>query len=208
MFESIKPIIKYKHIILMFIVIILLLVAFKRGVMRNMVEGFESTTGLFDSLLNAKSETDTLINDVFTSITADSVTINKSIISDKNISIDGDLNCANLKVSGKITIGGTTLEETELKKIKGSRNVGGWSVDEENDATSILINGFVELQSYEDNRWDYVWLLPGWQITLWENANKTQVIDTFVNTSTYKPMKYELSKRNNASAYELNFVGY
>jgi hypothetical protein len=110
-----------------------------------------------------------------------------------------------LVVQGNIQVGGQTLTEDDIKRMKSMRSVAGWAIDGDN-STAILMEGSWKLNNNETmdawtcDRWDIAYVFKGWKVTFWDGANfdggtasienKTDVVKKIQNLGNW-PCSYK-----------------
>jgi len=119
-----------------------------------------------------------------------------------------------MKVNAKLCVGGTCINEDDLKKMKSSRMIGGYAVDgggstiplEEGGWWNLCCEGNQKYNAWSNDAWDVVFLYRGWKAQFSEHPSGKGWVKTYENKN--ENVKKFHPPGNRISSYKLWWVGY
>jgi hypothetical protein len=116
--------------------------------------------------------------------------------------------------NAKFCIGGTCINETDLKKIKSGRVIGGYAYNGDGTTYPLYTGGWHTLYDgngthniWTNDRWDVVQLLRGWRGEFAEHGKGTGWVKKYENKDRDVRVFHELPD-NRVSSYKLTWIGY
>ena len=112
----------------------------------------------------------------------------------------------------KLCIGSTCFHETDLKKMKSLRMMGGFAIDGGGSTMMLEEGGWHNLysnakyDSWTNDRWDRIFIYRGWKVEVAKNGNGEGNYKVFTNTN--ENVKKCIIDGNQVSSYKLTWVGY
>lgn len=185
-----------KKFIILFVIAIVLVCRY-----RIPIEAFENTDGVLDQIVNSYSE----LNNKFDNILSQDVTLNGKLSGP-----DLDFPAGYIKTlkTGWVELDGEWLNKKSIQKMKAAGQIGGYGSDGEG-STHLLIEGRHNLHNFPwgHNKWDSVFLLRGWNVTLYYDTNFSNKMTEDTNTNADIKMVRNVVK-NRAQSYDLKWVGH
>ncbi len=120
----------------------------------------------------------------------------------------------NLSVGGEASIDGEQITKEMIQKMKSHMELAGYAVDGQGTTHLLFANGMQNLtvgsmmDAWANDAWDIVYLFKGWKGTFYAHPDGEGTSQTFTNSKSTVESYILDTIKNQASSYEIAWVGY
>ena len=223
-----KHLLDNKNIIITFLFIILFLLFVRVGGVRKAIENFDNTSNntsiLTETVLNSLDVEGQKLNDIFTNIDANNVTIKKKINANNDIKVgdkmvlgaNGTIYTRGLVANERVFVGGedekNSLDKTTVRKLKSLKSIAGYAVDGNGTTHLLFEGGWYNLyggalfDAWSQDQWDIIYLFKGWKGEFTEHGNGEG--QKWIGENKTQDVLKVVPAANRVSSYKITWVDY